>query len=614
MQKILAFILSILTLLAAIFPGLVSEPVEGITQGDWIQMLDEQFGMTTYESQEPYYDYITPENPYFQYVQIAYEWGVITDEDVLKLDEFVTNEFVAVTLVRVALLALEDGEAAPQIKNAKSLQYPDEVAVAVAYGLVTLPGNGKFKVAVMAKEAALAALAKAKELWANKKFGAATMTTGAGEDVIDLSAKVDSYTVANDKVVLAAAQAADLQVGDIYILPPTAANPEGAAYRVASIAMVGGKAVITNQAVALEDVYSDLDFEGDIMPNLNAAKIVAGDGSVLQNAVLLPAGGTSQSVADLLQKLDVNFSLGKFDFGLKVVENGFNLDIGTTVCDGVRIAKSYNVSNLVISTKFDGNIALKDINEAYIRADYTLKDVTKLTGSYAASVAVDQSKLPAGAEPIDFITAAKQGLLTLVDGGGSKITVFTLNIPVGSTPITISLDVNIRISVYGKIEITIESSNVKGVEIVNNKLRVINEVEYLNETFDIMADVRFTVGLCLSVKVLGFIVVDAEFQGGIGVKVTAFIKTDAAEYVIECPLDLAIQIPYPCGGMEAPEFCGNAKVYGIMSVSVGQNSKLLKLLGLTKTWNIFDENNAVLYNFHIEETGIVPQCTRQRTR
>jgi hypothetical protein len=371
--------------------------------------------------------------------------------------------------------------------------------------------------------------------------------------------------------------------------------------------------------VEAEQVTPDeVVFSGDFVPALYASEIVSGDGSVLQDAYVPTGEKLSQSQLDfasLLQKLDTSFSLGGFDFKVKVNDDGFDLGIGTTITDGVKIEKQYNVSNLNVSTKMDVNLLTNNIKEAYIRADYDLTDTTKLTGSYAWSVAVDESQLPDGAEPIAFMTAARDRLLVLANGAGSKITVFTVQVPIPNLPsVTLSLDVNIRITVYGKIEISIESSQVKGLEIINNKVRIINEVNYGQQTYDIMADARFTVGLCFGVRAFGILLIDVEFEVGIGIKISAYIVAETAEYALNIPLDLAIEIPYPTGGMNGAEFCGNAKIYGLMSVSIGQNSKLLKLAGLTKTWVIFDESNATIFNFHIEENGIVSECTRARTR
>jgi hypothetical protein len=543
MQKILALLTAIVMLLSALVPAWAGNTIDGVATGDWIAMLVEEFNMDGSDySPNPHYPTITSSNPYFKVVQIAYEWGVINDDDApLNVNANVTNEFVAITLVRVAGIELKG---TTRVANAAKLNDADAVAAAVDAGLFKLDFLNRFKVKVISKADALAALAKAKELWNNKKFGAP------------------------------AAQA------------------------------------------LTED---EIKFSGDFAPALQVAEITAGNGAVLQKAPVDfdAPGGVTQSQIDiigLLKKLDVKFSLGDFDFKVKVTDdgNGFDLGVGAKIADGVKLSKEYRVSNLNVSTKFDGGLENGKIKYAYLRADYDLEDVTRLTGSYAASVAVDESKLPEDAGPVDFLTAAKAGALALMPGGGNKITVFSVNVPIPNLPtVTISLDVNIRITVDGKIEITIESSNVKGIEIIDGKVRIINEVEYGKQTYDIMADIRFTVGFCFSIKALGYILVDAEFEVGIGIKVTAYIQTNTAVYTLDVPIDLAMGIPYP--EKDGAEFCGNAKIYGLMYISVGQNSKLLKLVGLSKTWTIFDENNAVIYNLHIEENGVVDACTRART-
>jgi len=543
MQKIIAFIMSIVMLLGTLIPGLAGNQVQGVTTGDWLQMLDEQFGMTTYQSQEPYYANVPASNPYFASVQIAYEWGVINSADVINVDANVTTEFVAATLVRVAMLQT----AIPvTISNAKSLKYPAEVQTAVSLGLFNLDFFKNFAVKVISAADAKALLAKVLEMWQNKKFGAPA-TEAVSQDVVDYS--------------------------------------------------------------------------GDFAPTLQAAQITDCNGNVVQKPAVALDGSQSiaQSQLDLLSLIpkSFSFSLGAFKFGVAIADKGFTLNVGATVTNGVQIQKTFEVSNLNVSTKFDGNIATKDIKEAYIRADYDLKDVTTLTGSYAGSVAVDPSKLPAGS-PTDFMTAAKAGALALMPGGGNKITVFSVNVPIPNCPaITISLDVNLRITVDGRITITITSSQVRGIEIINNKVRLINEVTYGQQTYDIFADVRFTVGLCLSIKVLGYIVVDAEFEAGIGANINLYVQCDTAVYQLQMPIDLAIAIPYPTNSMNNAQFCGNVRIYGLMSVSVGQNSPLLKLIGLQKTWVIFDQNNGTIYNLHVEDDGnggvqIVPACTRAR--
>ena len=114
-------------------------------------------------------------------------------------------------------------------------------------------------------------------------------------------------------------------------------------------------------------------------------------------------------------------------------------------------------------------------------------------------------------------------------------------------------------------------------------------------------------------KALGYILLDVEIEAGLGARCTVYVKAETAVYVLEMPFSLCMEIPYPTGGMDGAEFCGNIKLYGILEISVGKNSQIMKIAGLQKSWSIFNEDNAVIYNFHVEESGIVDSCTRART-
>lgn len=371
-------------------------------------------------------------------------------------------------------------------------------------------------------------------------------------------------------------------------------------------------------APVAEQVTPDvIKFSGDFSPALQAAEIKTGN-TVLQNAYVPQdeTAGITQSdfdVISLLQKIDTSFSVGGFDVNLKVTDGGFIVGVGGSVATGVNVSKTFNVSNLNVYTNMDINMLTSNIKQSYLRLDYDLVDTTTVTGSYVASL---KGGINEDGSPMDFFSSAKAGLLNLVNGGDNQINLFSFNVPVPYVPtVTISLDVKLRIDIYGRISIAVTSSQVQGYEIINNQARIIFDSNYEDMQIDIMADTRLTIAFVLSVKVAGVIIVDAEFAIGVGVKMSLYIKTDLEDYVIDMPIDLAMAVP----NGDNFEFCANAKLYGLMSVSVGRNSAILKKLGLTKTWVIWDESNATFYNLHIEDNGdggvaIVDQCTRARTR
>ena len=373
------------------------------------------------------------------------------------------------------------------------------------------------------------------------------------------------------------------------------------------------------EPVAEQITPEEVNFSGDFEPVLAQSEFIDGNGNVLQSTPQANKSSGTQKNLDiegLLQKLDVDFSIGSFDFGLKVTDSGFDLNIETDIGNNAHIKKSYNVTDLSISTHFDGNLATKDIRSMYIRADYNLLDSTILSGSYAATVA---EKIPDGMDSIGFINAAKQGLLTLVQGSGNKINVFSISIPIPNVPsVTIKLDVSISINIYGKIEISITSNNVKGIEIINNKVRIINETEYGTQSYLVAADVEFIVGLTLSLNVLNYCVADFCVNGGVGATANIYAQTESNVFILQMPMDFALELPIPNFDKDTIMVCGAIHIYGILNFGVGNNSPLLKLLGLTKTWVIYDKSNNTIYDLHLENDAdgnciVVDECTRART-
>lgn len=581
MTKLISLIMSIIMSLTAVLPGLISQtPEDTMSTGEWLALVDEEFGMTSYESAEPYYEEVQPDNEYFAAVQIAYEWGVITDEDEIDVDAPVTAEFVATTLVRVARL---EGQGDVVIANAARLDNPDEVAVAVSNGLFALEANGKFKDSVMSFDDCLAVLAAAKDIWANRTFEETTF----------------DYTLNDDM-----------------------------SYETQSLIVDSGELVTDDPDLELDEVFEEVNFEGQFEPNFEASKITDEQGNVLNDAeegdedaevVYVPEGFSLSDLKNfdihnidyiaLLKKVKLSFSVGGFKVKANVADNGFNVSVSGQVCDGVNITKAYSLSNFNVNAKLDANVLANNIKDSYVRIDYDLTETTLINGSYAASVA--ETPLAEGEDPVDFLTRVKEGLFELTSGSGNKINIFQIDVPIPNVPgVTIGLELSLVIDVYGRIEITVTSSECKGYEIVDNKPRVINNSEVYDKTYLVAANVELKATLDFQLKVLGMCIVDVAFTGGIGVGMTTTATVfDESGNVLETktydlPFDLAVETTLGAN-RDKLDITAEVDIYGILNISVGKNSKILSKLGLTKTWVIFDRSNGQIASFSIDENGVI---------
>ena len=79
MKKLISILMVIVTLLSMVmsFSGCSTQQNNALTVGQWLMLVDEAFGMQSYTTDEPYFENVNKENPYFAAVQIAAEWDVI---------------------------------------------------------------------------------------------------------------------------------------------------------------------------------------------------------------------------------------------------------------------------------------------------------------------------------------------------------------------------------------------------------------------------------------------------------------------------------------------------------------------------------------------------------
>jgi len=164
--KLTSWIMTAIMALAGVFfPGLLKQ-VDGMKVGDWLIMVNEQFGLdkNTYDA-VPHYGDITADNTYFAAVQRAYESEVITDFDkdtinAAGLNLPVTNAFAATTIVRAIRLDKPNFDAS-------TVGADEAIAILVGAGLLTYNIFGGYTVKVLTVAQAKDLLARARALWAS---------------------------------------------------------------------------------------------------------------------------------------------------------------------------------------------------------------------------------------------------------------------------------------------------------------------------------------------------------------------------------------------------------------------------------------------------------------
>lgn len=586
-NKIISFIVSIIMLvMTSIFPGFVWPGTEVMETGMFLAKVDETFGYTVPDSGAKYFG-LEPGDEYYDAVAAAAEYDVLVDYDVINVKEAVKPEFVATVLVNASGV-----KGTADIANAADFQNIEKVQAAVANQIIPVDSKGNVSTASMSTNDIVAAIAVAAGLrFANDV-----------SDKIDLCEgvkTVDSYTVSDDAIIVDADS--DLAVGDVYVLEQSDEILTGAAYKVEAIEIVDGVKVVTNSEVAIEDVVEKIDYAGTSAVDFTTAMVEDGNGEVISDGTLDAAGLSKDDVMKTLKKLaNVSFSVKGFKVKAKITDTGLDFSVATNVCNGVTLSKSYSLSNLTVDAKADMNIAKLNFNEVYLKFDYDLVDTTSITGSYAKTFG---DEVVSEGQKIDsdnfFAKAANKYLLSKLDS--SSIKLFTFTLPLGSTPLTVTFDVLLNISVNGKMEIVVTSREFHGVEIINNKVSTVNDTEVLDRKVDIYGTFEVCLGLDVALGLYGYNLVDVGVLGGLGAYVEASAKlVDADGNIVvdshyTIPVDYLVEL---CSGADFDgkiDIGGHAEIYGILKVSVGTNSVVDKV-GLSKTWTIFNRGNGTFAN------------------
>ncbi|MBQ8575458.1 MAG: hypothetical protein IJ447_05355 [Clostridia bacterium] len=592
--KIISFILSIVMLvMTSIFPGFVWPGTEIMETGEFLAQVGKAFGYAVPDTGDTYYG-VEPGDEYYDAVAAAAEYDVLVDYDVIDVQKSANTEFVATVLVNAAGLEIDESA---EIANADDFANIAKVSTAVNNGIIPVEEDGTVSTAAMSVNDITAAIAVA----AGLRF--------VPEDALDELElvegvkTVDTYEVAEDAIVLDAAS--DIEEGDIYVLEQSDAIVTGAAYKAESVEVVDGQKIVTNSEVAIDEVIEKIDYEGSTDVNFGTAMIIDGNGEVISDGYFETEGLSAEEIDNIIHGIlltigNISFSIGDFDIDAEVTKTGIDFGVSTSIVDGVTLSKEYSLSNLSIDAKADMNIKQLNINEAYLNFEYDLVDKTTLAGSYyeefGEMVETTGEKLEGKNK---FEELVNEYILSEFDTQSIKL--FTVVVPLGTTPLTINFDILLNISVNGRMTITVTSEEFHGISVINNKVSKVDDVKVLDRVVDIYGSFEIKLGLGLGLGLFGYTVIDVEVFGGIGAWVEAQAKfVDADGNVIQStyavPVDYLAEV---AAGMDVEGeiyISGHAEIYGILEIGLGNNS-VLSMVGLCETWTIYGRDNGVFATF-----------------
>lgn len=406
----------------------VSPADDGVlTNGEWLAMVNDAFGMQVDESAEN------------GEVDSAKEWGVIGENDVIDLDAPVDDKFVASTLMRASGFADENSTDEEIIQSA------------IEHGVISSPD------AVLSDpNQALASLSTAQSSWSHQTF----------EEHIDLQLadNVSNFSeiispgdiqISEQDITMPSEYTQELEKDSVFIIPKETADGQGGAYKViAVIDHADGTATVKSVPATMEEVYKQVDIQGQfeadyssfVPTNDNVTVTPVGYTPSHDNAKITQLGRMTYN--DNIEKL-ANAPFQSIDFSVEV--------------DDCTISAS--LKDIALNTDIDWSYGLikgLQINRIYMAVDYS----TEVGIEYG----IDGDK---DIFDEDYLLKSKSFSEPSIEIGKMAIYI--------CPGISVNLRVNITFEASGKISVKVTTENTKGFEIKGSSFRAINETNHSAE-------------------------------------------------------------------------------------------------------------------------------------
>ena len=534
----------------------------GVTTGEWLNMVVDKFGITGYQRETPYIEAVEKDNSYFSAVQAAYEWNIIDEETELDLDGRVAKGLVANTLVR-----------AVGMDDLTGFDYDDIAQFAVDNAYVEFESyRGRTdNIRFVSSDEAQNSLDRAFEKWANYDFGLPQEQVSFSDDVVVLGANLsdnsknennagyqagdsnknshsfyDSETsnvenfkrtwLSENVVAVPESVAQGLKEGDTYILPDESGQLS-TAYKAEKITNEDGYIIITNSGEdsTFEETVKEMDISGTYTPDLTESVIVDGLGRTVSSPKVSAMSSFSSPTVEFAsyhpgemeitntakKTKSLSFKVDGYSIKGTVSDSSVSFSVSGEIpldkakTTKLKISKSYEIKDLKVSHDYD----YKDgkFSNAYAKIDYTTVEKTggelSITskGSFAPVYTNGNGK---------FLNNFARSIYKNSNEPGAKsIKICSFQV-FGSPVVGLHLDVKIKISLSGKVELVVTTNNVKGIQVKSDKIRYIKDQKE-DVDLNVQGKAEATAYIGLSFKVLKFNVIGFGIEGGVGFKVTA---------------------------------------------------------------------------------------------
>ena len=283
----------------------------------------------------------------------------------------------------------------------------------------------------------------------------------------------------------------------------------------------------------------------------------------------------------------------------------------------------YAFKKTSLDANYFAQLDLKNIKPSFSwKGSLTNIEFAQLKLNYDAII---QTGLKKGSYQLLYVDSAKldpaRALETIADAWTSKradidtvIPIAKISLPIAGIPAcTLDLQLQMRLYISGKIEFLFSMNNEHGIEIRNNKLRILNSSQK-DIDFIIQASGGISAKIQTSVNMLALNLMDIGAEAGIKAEVKStlhFPQKQSIENISSVPFDVLDSFTLDNKDWTV---CGDMQAFWLLNLIFNSDKSVAGKLGLGKTIELMNERNASLFGKpirHIENMQFVDQCTHK---
>lgn len=264
----------------------------------------------------------------------------------------------------------------------------------------------------------------------------------------------------------------------------------------------------------------------------------------------------------------------------------------------------YNINPDFIWKYNDGNI-----EHAYFKLKFETSESLGVSKGKYQDLAINFNNL----DTSSILSTIKSSLKPLNDKVDTTIPICKIRVPIANIPfVYLNLDLSLHMYVSGKVELAISDDYCVGFEVKNNNLRLIFEDDHDIDAI-INASANTSLGADFHLDVLNQSLMNVDIRAGIRAYIQAIMHIyDKDGKLRSKNMDEAYDLlDESTKNIDEVKVCGDLSFHWLLDLVLNSPNTLLGRIGLSKTFEILDDDNQVFNNLsHIENGQFVKKCTR----